>query len=65
MDNKLFFIIYLIIGGIFAGSVARYAVRECKVHISLSDAGVIIAAWPSLIVASMISESTGEDICKP
>lgn len=65
MDNKLFFIIYLIIGGIFAGSVDRHAVTKCNTHANFQDSGFMIVAWPGVITAALITKSTGEDICKP
>lgn len=53
-------IIYLIIGGAFAGIIDRSHVIDCDEHIEFKHMQELMVLWPAIIVATIITKSTSK-----
>ncbi len=57
------FLVYVIIGGCLCGALDKQFVESCHKHLTNEDATLVYVFWPQLILTTLITDNTGEDIC--
>lgn len=53
-------IVYLMIGGLFAGAVDRSHVEDCDEHIDPYRLQRVMVLWPAIITAAIVTKQTTE-----
>lgn len=59
-----YFIPYILLGAAFAGVLDKANVKECKDHLLIEKIIIVSFTYPILIIVSMITDSTGENVCE-